>query len=92
LSANLVGISICLDDGEAWYLPCGHRTVEGALVSGQLSVKTIVHALQPVLAHPGTIKIGHNLKFEAIISNLTWRFSLLHTTVASNSSAHFLIP
>lgn len=67
LLANLVGVSICIDDGEAWYLPCGHRTPEGTLVSGQLSVEEITTALRPVLEHSGITKIGHNLKFDLAV-------------------------
>ena len=67
LSANLVGLSICIDDGESWYLPCGHRTSDGALVPGQLSVTEIASALKPLLEHAGIVKIGHNLKFDLAI-------------------------
>lgn len=67
LSANLVGVSICVDDGEAWYLPCGHRTPEGALVPGQLALEVIITTLGPVLELPGITKIGHNLKFDLAV-------------------------
>nr|WP_321464913.1 DNA polymerase I [uncultured Desulfobulbus sp.] len=67
LSANLVGVSIGVDDGEAWYLPCGHRTPEGTLLPCQLSVTEIVNVLQPVLMREDITKIGHNLKFDLAI-------------------------
>ncbi len=67
LSANLVGVSIGVDDGEAWYLPCGHRTAEGPLLPYQLSVTEIVKALQPVLMREDITKIGHNLKFDLAV-------------------------
>ncbi|MDD2465478.1 MAG: DNA polymerase I [Desulfobulbus sp.] len=67
LSANLVGVSICVDDGEAWYLPCGHRTETGELLPGQLKLVELISALRPIFEQPGTTKIGHNLKFDLAI-------------------------
>ena len=67
LSANLVGISICIDSGEAWYLPCGHKTDTGELRPDQLSKEVITTILKPVFELPGIIKIGHNLKFDLAV-------------------------
>lgn len=67
LSARLVGLSLAIDDGEAWYIPCGHRTLAAELVPGQLPLEDIITALGPVLEHPGKIKIGHNLKFDLAV-------------------------
>nr|WP_320010152.1 DNA polymerase I [uncultured Desulfobulbus sp.] len=66
-SANLVGVSIALEDGEAWYIPCGHRNEEGILVDGQLSLDAIVGALTPAFTQSSAVKIGHNLKFDLAI-------------------------
>lgn len=67
LSANLVGVSLAVEDGEAWYLPCAHRSADGELVPGQLSVHEIITALRPLLEQPQTVTIGHNLKFDLAV-------------------------
>jgi len=67
LAAHLVGVSLCTDDGEAWYLPCGHRDQDGELVAGQLPLAEVIAVLRPLLAHPGLTKIGHNLKFDLAV-------------------------
>ena len=64
LTANLVGVSLCTEDGDAWYLPCGHRDEQGNLVAGQLPLALLSQFLQPLLEHPELTKIGHNLKFD----------------------------
>ena len=67
LSAHLVGVSLCSEDGEAWYLPCGHRDEHGGLVAGQLPLETLVEGLRPLLENPNITKIGHNLKFDLAV-------------------------
>jgi DNA polymerase-1 len=67
LSANLVGVSLCSENGEAWYLPCGHRDEHGGLVAGQLPLETLVEGLRPLLENPDILKIGHNLKFDLAV-------------------------
>lgn len=64
LTADLVGVSLCATLDAAWYLPCGHRDEDGALLPGQLTVAEIVAALRPLLEDPQRPKIGHNLKYD----------------------------
>jgi DNA polymerase-1 len=67
LAARLVGVSLGAEDGEAWYLPCGHRDEKGALVAGQLPLERLVEILRPLLANPEITKVGHNLKFDLAV-------------------------
>ena len=67
LSAHLVGVSLCVGDGEAWYLPCGHRDAQGALQPGQLRLDDLVRTLRPVLTDGRSTKVGHNLKFDLAV-------------------------
>ena len=67
LSAHLVGVSLCVGDGEAWYLPCGHRDAQGALQPGQLRLDDLVRTLRLVLTDGRSTKIGHNLKFDLAV-------------------------
>ena len=64
LTADLAGVSVCTSTEAAWYLPCGHRDEDGALVPGQLTLAEITTALRPLLEDRQRPKIGHNLKFD----------------------------
>jgi DNA polymerase I len=65
--AQLVGISLGSEDGEAWYIPCGHRNEDGALVPGQPTVAELSEMVRPLLENPGVTKVGHNLKFDLAV-------------------------
>ena len=64
LTAELAGLSICIDERTAWYIPCGHRDDVGKLLPDQLPLDQITKALRPLLEKPELPKIGHNLKFD----------------------------
>ena len=64
-SAELVGISISVQEGEAFYIPLGHRvSSEGDLVSDQLDNEVVRKALKPLLEDPKIAKVGQNLKYD----------------------------
>lgn len=63
ISANLVGLSASFREGEAFYVPLGHRPKEGA-GQDQLELDRVVRALKPVLENPDIQKVGHNIKFD----------------------------
>jgi DNA polymerase-1 len=67
LEAELVGISLCTDTEQAWYIPCGHRDEQGELLPDQLTQQDIVDLLGPLLTDPALAKIGHNLKYDYAI-------------------------
>jgi DNA polymerase I len=65
--AELVGISLAIDPGEAWYIPIGHRgssdlLAGGGLMDGQIEQREALKRLKPILEHKGVIKIGHDIK------------------------------
>jgi DNA polymerase-1 len=70
MRADLVGISLCVEPGEAVYVPLGHREGAGdlfggsALAAGQLAAQTALAALKPVLEDPAVLKIGQNIKYD----------------------------
>jgi len=64
MQAELVGISLCLEAGEACYIPLMHR-YENA--PRQLDKATVLAALKPVLEDPAIGKIGQNIKYDAHI-------------------------
>ena len=67
LTVRLVGVSLAVEAGDAWYLPCGHCDDAGEPVPGQLPLPRLVAFLRPFLEDPGTTKVGHNLKFDLAV-------------------------
>lgn len=71
-SAELVGISLCVKAGEAFYIPIGHTLPGGHdLLEGQLSSELVRKYLKPLLEHPEIPKVGQNLKYDLQIL-LNW--------------------
>jgi DNA polymerase-1 len=63
MRADLVGISLAVNDDEGWYIPVGHETVHGY----QLPINQVMGALQGPLTDGRIQKIGHNLKYDYIL-------------------------
>ena len=59
LTAQLVGISIALAAGEAFYIPIAHT-----FAAQQLSWEIVSGSLKPFLENPHLHKIGQNLKYD----------------------------
>ncbi len=62
MSAEVVGISFCVESGTAAYLPLGH---DYAGAPPQLDRARAFEALRPILEDPERPKLGHHLKFDA---------------------------
>ncbi|HEX8755783.1 MAG TPA: DNA polymerase I [Steroidobacteraceae bacterium] len=62
MSAELVGISFCIESGTAAYLPLGH---DYAGAPPQIERARALEALRPVLEDPERPKLGHHLKYDA---------------------------
>ena len=62
--AQLVGLSLAVEDGKAFYVPLGHVDDFNQQQPGQLSMAEVLERLRPVLVDPGILKIGHNLKYD----------------------------
>jgi DNA polymerase I len=60
LSCALVGISLAVDAGAAYYIPLGHSGLEAV----NLDAKVCLEVLGPVLADPQIEKIAQNFKFD----------------------------
>jgi len=64
-SAELVGISLCMKAGEAFYIPIGHTNPEShEPLEGQLSSEVVRKYLKPLLEHSEIPKVGQNLKYD----------------------------
>ncbi|AOO84220.1 DNA polymerase I [Bosea vaviloviae] len=71
MQADLVGISLAVAPGRACYIPLQHRggtdLFGSGMVEGQIPLDQAVAALKPLLADPGVLKIGQNLKYDLLI-------------------------
>jgi DNA polymerase-1 len=61
MSAELVGISLAVNEDGGYYIPVGHKTGE------QLPLKEVISALKGPLTDPSIPKLGHNLKYDYIV-------------------------
>jgi DNA polymerase I len=60
LQDTLVGISLAVKPGHAWYIPIGHRDGE------QLPREQVLDALRPFFTDARKAKYGHNAKFDIL--------------------------
>ena len=74
MTAELVGISLSVDPGEACYIPLAHKASSADdlfgsndLAEGQLNLEEALARLKPLLADPSVVKIGQNMKYDAKI-------------------------
>ncbi|MCV6823389.1 MULTISPECIES: DNA polymerase I [Halocynthiibacter] len=74
MTADLVGISLCVEAGEACYIPLAHRANAGddlfaddTLADGQMQMENCLDLLRPMLQDPSILKIGQNMKYDAKI-------------------------
>lgn len=71
MQADLVGISLAVAPGRACYIPLQHRggtdLFGGGMVEGQIPLGEALAALKPLLADPGVLKIGQNLKYDLVL-------------------------
>ncbi len=58
MNSDIVGISICLDEGSGWYLPLGHEK------GNNLDLDKTLNLFKPVLEDEKIKKIGQNLKYD----------------------------
>ncbi|NOD94384.1 DNA polymerase I [Ruegeria sp. HKCCD4884] len=72
--ADLVGVSLCVEAGEACYIPLTHRDGAAddlfgsdALAEGQMPLDEALTLLKPMLEDPSILKIGQNMKYDAKI-------------------------
>jgi len=59
--ADIVGISLAVKAGQAYYIPVGHAAGDN------LGIKEVIKALTPAFTDPSIPKIGHNVKYDYIV-------------------------
>ncbi|WP_447957150.1 DNA polymerase I [Vreelandella sp. EE7] len=67
MEAEIVGVGLCLQAGEAAYIPLAHDYLDAP---AQLDRSDVLAALKPILEGTKTIKIGQNLKYDiSVLAN-----------------------
>ncbi len=76
MNANIVGISLCYEEGNACYIPLSHKQKggqqsflfdgedENTEIPGQLGIAEVMAELRPLLENDAVIKVGHNFKYD----------------------------
>uniref|UniRef100_UPI0035693CE4 DNA polymerase I n=1 Tax=Aquicoccus sp. TaxID=2055851 RepID=UPI0035693CE4 len=73
MTADLVGICLSVEPGQAAYLPLQHKEGEGDLfggaqvAEGQMALDEALELLKPMLEDESVLKIGQNMKYDAKI-------------------------
>lgn len=74
MRADLVGVCLCIEPGEAAYLPLIHKAGsddglfgDASLTEGQMDFDAALAMLKPMLEDPCVMKIGQNMKYDAKI-------------------------
>ena len=66
--AQLVGISLSMEPGEAYYIPVGHiQTPSGDEAGRQLPIDFVLEKLRPVLEDVSVHKYMHNAKYDMLL-------------------------
>ena len=74
MRADLVGVSLCVEAGQACYIPLTHKGGaaddlfgDDALAEGQMDFEDCLQILKPMLEDDSILKIGQNMKYDAKI-------------------------
>ncbi|RME05805.1 MAG: DNA polymerase I [Anaerolineae bacterium] len=61
MQAELVGISLAVEESQGYYIPLGHRQGK------QLPLGVVLETLRPALTAPDIPKVGHNIKYDYVV-------------------------
>ncbi|MAO90007.1 MAG: DNA polymerase I [Rhodospirillales bacterium] len=75
MRAKIVGVSLAIEAGKACYIPLSHVAPgqggdifdQGGEAPKQIPKKEALDLLKPLLEDPGVLKIGQNIKYDAVI-------------------------
>lgn len=62
LETELVGVSFCYEVGSAFYVPCGHVTLEK-----QIKLNHLISRIKPILENEKIGKVAHNAKYDILV-------------------------
>ncbi len=63
--ANLVGVSIAVDENSAYYIPVNHKDlIDNKKIKDQINENKIIKCLKIICNDKSILKIGHNIKYD----------------------------
>ena len=96
MRAQLVGVSLCVEPGQACYIPLTHKGGKADdlfgnddLADGQIGFEDCLKALTPMLQDPSIVKIGQNMKYDTkIFANLGITVAPIDDTMLMSYAMH----
>ncbi len=67
IDANLVGVSICFDFNNAYYIPLQHKNALNTIIEEQIPIMDFISEIKALMNDESIIKIGHNIKYDISI-------------------------
>tara|TARA_Y100000590_G_scaffold285988_1_gene321814 strand:+ start:3689 stop:6433 length:2745 start_codon:yes stop_codon:yes gene_type:complete len=62
---KLVGISLCFNNLEAFYIPITHKELNtNKMCKNQIDLKSVIEQISILCANPSILKIGQNIKYD----------------------------
>lgn len=87
--ANLVGVSIAVNENSAYYIPINHKNLDNnKRLSEQVKETELIKLLQPICNDPSILKIGHNIKYDIRILE---KYGLILTSIADTMLLSYAI-
>ena len=87
--ANLVGVSIAVNENSAYYIPINHKNLDdNKRLSEQVKETELIKLLQPICNDPSILKIGHNIKYDLRILE---KYDLILTSIADTMLLSYAI-
>ncbi|MDC0057794.1 DNA polymerase I [Pelagibacteraceae bacterium] len=87
--ANLVGVSIAVNENSAYYIPINHKNLEdNKRLNEQIKETELIKLLQPICNDPSILKIGHNIKYDLRILQ---KYDLKLTSIADTMLLSYAI-
>ena len=96
MRAELVGISLCVEPGQACYIPLTHKAGKqddlfgtDDLAEGQMGFNDCLASLKPILEDHSVLKIGQNMKYDSkIFANVGIHVAPIDDTMLMSYAMH----
>ncbi len=95
MTAELVGVSLCVEPGKACYIPLLHRGggddlfADPTLADGQIPLDEALAILKPMLEDPSVLKIAQNAKYDVkVLANYGVEVAPIDDTMLLSYALH----
>ena len=62
--AELVGVSVAVNENQAYYIPVGHKNKDDKEIKKQIKIEDLIKILKPYLEDETIKKVGQNIKYD----------------------------